>query len=262
MKIRTKVNLSIVLIIAMTVICVSVVYLMNYRVSFVHNAAGMVKNMEIDVVNLIVMEETYLETKEVSILNSWGTKYDTFIVALKKLGDPELIEEAEMTRTDFLEHFEGTKMPGKALLGSKALIRKLLDLQHKLHDIGHEAYIQASIVTVALVVIFFGVILGIIFSCAESVLKPLAKLVGGIKRFEQGDLSGQIEINDNNEMGDLAKDLNEMAARLKRSIYETNEKVEELERFNEAAIDREFRIKELRNKVKALEKMLEEKNGR
>lgn len=48
---------------------------------------------------------------------------------------------------------------------------------------------------------------------------------------------------------------------LKNMVVELEEKTQKLERFNKLFVDREFRIKELKEKIKALEKHIESIGG-
>ncbi|MBI5746235.1 MAG: HAMP domain-containing protein [Nitrospirae bacterium] len=108
-------------------------------------------------------------------------------------------------------------------------------------------------------------------------VRPIKTLHNGTERLAAGELDHRLNIRTGDEPGDepgdeieqLGRAFNIMGEKLKESYSGLEEKVrertrdlqqrlDELERFREATVHREFRIKELRDKIAELEKELEE----
>ncbi|MDD3044253.1 MAG: PAS domain-containing protein [Candidatus Delongbacteria bacterium] len=84
-----------------------------------------------------------------------------------------------------------------------------------------------------------------------------------IPLIEEGRFSGMIvTVEDITEKGILKKKLEDYQQNLERMVTERTKELEEknekLNKFNKLFVEREFRIKELRDKVKELESMLKE----
>ncbi len=108
------------------------------------------------------------------------------------------------------------------------------------------------------------------------ILKRIATLGIAISKITSGNLNSKIKILHNDEIGVLESGFNDMQLSITNqfqqlNVYKNNletlvnerttelaEKNIELERFNKLFVDREFRIKELRDKVKELEGKLVE----
>ncbi len=88
---------------------------------------------------------------------------------------------------------------------------------------------------------------------AESVVKPLATLTAGVKKFGSHDLKHRIKIKTNDEIEDLAKTFNQMAM----VLHKSNQELEKSKRLLENKV--EERTKELNDLNKNLEKKVEER---
>ena len=81
------------------------------------------------------------------------------------------------------------------------------------------------------VILIFVITAGCIsYTTRRSILQPLQRLGVGIRKIETGNLDYCIDIKTKNEVGDLARSFNEMAAKLRTSYSSLREKVREAER--------------------------------
>ncbi|OGJ67198.1 hypothetical protein A2947_00075 [Candidatus Peribacteria bacterium RIFCSPLOWO2_01_FULL_54_110] len=81
------------------------------------------------------------------------------------------------------------------------------------------------------VILIFVITAGFIsYVTRRSILQPLQRLGIGIREIETGNLDYCIDIKTENEVGDLARSFNEMAAKLRTSYSSLREKVREAER--------------------------------
>ena len=119
------------------------------------------------------------------------------------------------------------------------------------------------------------VVVGLAIIFAIKTTRPIRKLTDATTKFAGGDLKSRVIITRSDEMGKLANSFNDMAEELEREISERKqseeqlaeraaelseanasleEKNKELGRFNKVFVERELRIKELRDRIKKLEK--------
>ncbi len=92
---------------------------------------------------------------------------------------------------------------------------------------------------------------------------PIKDLGSGAERIAGGDFDFRVDVKTGDEIEQLANHFNAMAARLKEShsaleekvrerTRELDERINDLERFKNAVIGRELRMKEIRDELKAL----------
>jgi methyl-accepting chemotaxis protein len=112
---------------------------------------------------------------------------------------------------------------------------------------------------------------------SKRLTNPVNRLIGGVRDIGKGNLDMKIDVKSDDEIGQLASAFNRMTVDLKKSrdklenysmdlekkvserTEELNAKVDELERFNRLMVDRELRMKELKERVKELEGELKSK---
>ncbi len=95
-----------------------------------------------------------------------------------------------------------------------------------------------------------------------SISNPIAKLKAAIAQTGAGKLGTQIEVNSNDEIGDLASSFNKMAEdlestttsieKLQQAEEELQKTVKELEQFNNLAVGRELQMIELKKEIDVL----------
>jgi PAS domain S-box-containing protein len=97
-------------------------------------------------------------------------------------------------------------------------------------------------------------ITGIAFALGQNLLivRPLLGLTEGARRLSDGDFTVRLETNQHDEIGDLTRSFNDMAATIDTSTQELKGKLAEIERFNRLATGRESRIVELKEQVNQL----------
>ena len=127
----------------------------------------------------------------------------------------------------------------------------------------------------SIIIIVLSIILTILASIylAKNITRPIITLRDAAVQVGEGRLDTQMEIDSKNELGDLAHAFKQMIVDLKKSKAETEKysknleaqvadrtkelqvKMEELERFNKLAVDRELKMIELKKKIKEMENM-------
>lgn len=110
-----------------------------------------------------------------------------------------------------------------------------------------------SYILLILVAIFSaGMILNIMFVFVTS----LRMILTGISRFKKGDFSYRVPLSSKSEFGEIANFLNQAAAYVEDRTGKLKEKIEDLERFQRATVDRELRMVELKEELENLKKKL------
>lgn len=111
--------------------------------------------------------------------------------------------------------------------------------------------------------------IALIHAIRTGVIRNVEKLSQAALKIAEGDFSQRVGVQSQDEIGALANTMNYMAEHL-GSLYhnlegavagrtkELNERLQELERFNKAMIQREYRVKELKEEVQALKQRIEE----
>ncbi|MBI2117627.1 PAS domain S-box protein, partial [Candidatus Peregrinibacteria bacterium] len=100
------------------------------------------------------------------------------------------------------------------------------------------AYVRSSQMRHQNILLIFSVVILIFVMTAgfvsymtrRSIIQPLQRLGVGIRKFGAGDMDYRIDIKAGDEVGDIARFFNEMAAKLKKSYSSLAEKVSEAER--------------------------------
>lgn len=107
----------------------------------------------------------------------------------------------------------------------------------------------------------------ILLSLFFMIIKPITEITQAAREITTGNLEKRVQIQSNDEIGDLAKEFNNMADNLEHSYKTLEEKVREktveleknikdLERFNNTMIGRELKMIELKKTVRELKKKL------
>ncbi|MGN7471831.1 methyl-accepting chemotaxis protein [Brevibacillus sp. SAFN-007a] len=69
---------------------------------------------------------------------------------------------------------------------------------------------------------------GIVYSILRSLLRPLQQLTDAAEKMSQGDVTQQVEVKSDDELGVLAKTFNHMAESLRSLLYSVNDSVQQL----------------------------------
>ncbi len=104
------------------------------------------------------------------------------------------------------------------------------------------------------VVLASGMVVAFGITVFRSALKPVAELQVGVSRIGAGDLDYTVPENAQNEVGDLARSFNEMAAELKRSYGELEHEVDVRKKTEADLREHRARLEELvRDRTRDLE---------
>lgn len=168
-------------------------------------------------------------------------------------------DESQLLQVVTPVHVSGQK------LGVYNLKLSLDSLKNSIDSITTQFYLGISLTTIAIIGILFLII-------KTTVINPVKKLQEGMKIIGLGDLNYRIDIDKDDEIGDLADGLNEMTEKLKdrteslakekfglegkveKRTVELQERVDELERLHKLTIGREIKMIELKKEIKELQK--------
>ena len=201
-----------------------------------------VKTMDGSLVAVLAGRLNLGELSEIMVLQSGKSRtLDTylvntfnFFVSEPRFGEDYVLKKAVRTEGieaglsgkdgfGFYKNYRGVPVIGayKWLPEFRMCIITEIEQSEALEPVTHLAWVTAASVFVILITAGF---LGIFF--ARTISRPLIKLAAGAGEIGSGNLEYRIGIKSNDELGDLARATNEMAAKLK----ETHTSVENLQK--------------------------------
>lgn len=162
-----------------------------------------------------------------------------------------------LTETDFLEAVAPILIGGQRM-GIYNIKLSLVSEEKAISAAQKESLLVGLTIT-------FVTILILSLLAKKVVINPIKKLKEGVKIIGGGNLTYKMEVDTNDEIGDLTESFNEMAAKLGKSYGELEEKVKErtkelrkkiheLERFQKLAVGRELRMIELKRALREAKK--------
>ncbi|NLW57026.1 MAG: HAMP domain-containing protein [Firmicutes bacterium] len=91
------------------------------------------------------------------------------------------------------------------------------------------ARVRATTTTISvLALLLLTVAVAITLQVANSITRPINLLVGEVKKMSEGDLTGEIKISSQDEIGDLANNFNKMVANLNTDLLNINAAAEQV----------------------------------
>lgn len=115
---------------------------------------------------------------------------------------------------------------------------------------------QLKSANIILGVLIFFLSLGLAFLMGGLVVKPIQKLIDGVKIIRRGNWMHKIKINSKDEIGRLADNFNDMTKDLaisKSDLEEKNvelaEKIKQIEKINKSMVGRELKMIELKREL-------------
>lgn len=116
---------------------------------------------------------------------------------------------------------------------------------------------QTMYIALIILLVFAGLMTVIGFAVTKFITRPIEKLSQAAISVTKGELDTQVNITNNDEIGDLAKNFNKMTKTIKESQKNTETKIkertEDLEKLNKFMTGREIKMIELKDKIKELE---------
>ena len=130
---------------------------------------------------------------------------------------------------------------------------------------------KVRILIIMITVIFITAMFAMLF--AKSIVKPIIKLVTGIKEIGKGNLDYKIKMKTEDEFETLGNSINKMTSDLKKSqdklrnyaadlenevkkrTHQLQDKVDELGKFHKLTVGRELRMIELKKEIEELNKV-------
>jgi two-component system phosphate regulon sensor histidine kinase PhoR len=104
---------------------------------------------------------------------------------------------------------------GTNLTGYIRLSRSMLDVAQSVDRIRY------SVLTVLILILFFSMFLAFVFS--TKMVSPIQEIEAFTARIRKGDVSGMVMIKSRDEIGQLARNINEMVAELQEKIRQAND---------------------------------------
>lgn len=163
-----------------------------------------------------------------------------------------------------------TNYLGKEVLGSSVCLKDsglVLITEGQSEEIFHSVTEGIRYLILVGVILLFISAFSVILIVKHNVLRGIYVLTAAAREVGRGNLRKRISVKSNDEIGMLSETFNYMADSLEKSneeikrtqkhLQDTNKKLEqkneELEKFNEVAVGREFRMIELKKRIKELE---------
>lgn len=138
----------------------------------------------------------------------------------ENLSSLEFVQATLNGETDFCLHQEGNQRYFVSHRPINSLKWGLFMQQDEKEAFSAVSAVTKRIVTTSLVVVFIAIILGFILS--SGFITPIKKLVKSFEEISRGDLTKQIQIKDNTELGLLAKGFNQMVNNLRNIVSEVS----------------------------------------
>ena len=242
MTIKQKLILSTVIIISTSLI-IGLVVLYGYK--HISREASISHDFDKEVMFLHMMlhglnEVLVNEGTPVSIQTTKEGLYGfekTHIRLLKKIKDPEMLSvlhnkvqptlhEIKQEIIPFLNHYleleedESLRRAGRLITISENLIKEIEVFAEKTHAIVDENSAQSGIVKRVIIFVMGIVLLSFVYlsyHVYRSIAHPIEKLKNATKEIGKGELNTKIEIDSNDEIGQLAVSFNNMTADLKKA---------------------------------------------
>ena len=148
----------------------------------------------------------------IELAHTHGEKLNELLPAFKQLVE---IKESPMENGVKKERERAAQLQLETLFEEL----NLLGAQFSEHT-GQVAYLIVNLITytllsVIVIFILIGSVIGLLIS--RHITRPLSKIVVASKKVAQGNLTHQVEIKSENELGDLANSFNQMTKELKKS---------------------------------------------
>ncbi|MFA5933472.1 MAG: HAMP domain-containing protein [Microgenomates group bacterium] len=197
----------------------------------------------IDLANLALVN---METKAIDLVDN-GKKTE----AVKILDGEEYSTQKEIYKNGLTSYIEkqGRHYDDVLIVSTDNLNNNFLYIQHAL-DMGIFYTSIAVIITVLI-----AVILAIII--ARLIVRPVDSLSEATKQIIAGNLQVKVNIKSNDEIGELAKNFNEMSTQLQSAKENIESRVinrtKELEKTNNYMVGRELKMIELKKKIMEME---------
>ncbi|MFD0680860.1 MULTISPECIES: methyl-accepting chemotaxis protein [unclassified Paenibacillus] len=163
-----------------------------------------------------VYRSTKLTQPEKDQLKNFDTVFTAYLKTLEtamKLADKE-------DKTDYIK-FQGSELTAA---GSKVResLSKLIDINVKLAEGTNtqsaEAYASARMMTIIMVIAAFLISILMGYGIAQSIARPLSRIVGLVAKVAHGDLQEKANIDTKDEVGQLAASINQMINSLRNLI--------------------------------------------
>ena len=284
MKIRNKLYLNTGIIIILVIVLVSMIFITSYEIIRKSETRELLRNVYLGVSELNIITYEYLLHHEKRMKHQWSSKYKSLAHSLGKTttivakrDEEELIkslhadyatlsdlfsrvttnykkrqkliqEEASQERIDAVILLE-ERLVAQLLIKSQSIITNASILGAKAYAEAMEAQKLANNLTLILMIILAVVVVTTSLLVARSISKPLDELTNSVEIIGKGNLKHRIDVESNDEIGNLATVFNQMTENLKkvtasrddlnREITKRKQTEEELKAAQEELISKE-----------------------
>ena len=241
MKIKTQVIISLIVFVILAVVILFSYFSSNNQLHEIQKNQQIIDNIQKSSFELYYLENDYLIRGGTLRIERWNAKYAEMTGQIQELTltDPseqdvlkDLVKSHKELNTSFvnlvavtsgLQEKEPTstspeikELSASTLAGqTQTLMSKALELSQmvsvKANEVEQRTFL---IISSSIAVLMVFVLLNYLF-INRSVLKSISTLRKGSERIGSGDLDTKIEIQSNDEMGDLSLAITEMASNLK-----------------------------------------------
>ncbi|NOU95165.1 HAMP domain-containing protein [Paenibacillus sp. LMG 31456] len=146
--------------------------------------------------------------------------FDTVFTAYLKSMDTAMQLADKEDKSEYIK-YQSSEL---VLAGSKVResLTKLIDINVKLAEETNaqsdEAYASARMMTISIVIAAFLISILMGYGIAQSIARPLSRIVGLVAKVAHGDLQEKADINTKDEVGQLAASINQMINSLRNLI--------------------------------------------
>jgi len=157
------------------------------------------------------------------------------------------------------------RLASQLLIKSQSITTDVSRLTEKISDEVMDTQELFNILALTIMIILAVIVIATSIVAVRSISKPIIKLADAAKELSKGKLDTKIDIKSKDEIGeladaftDMAKDLREQRDGLENLVLERTKeletKIDELQRYKKVTVGRELKMRELKKRIKDLEK--------
>jgi PAS domain S-box-containing protein len=241
MKIKTQVSISLIVFVILAVVILFSYFSSNNQLHEIQKNQQIIGDIEKSSFELYYLENDYLIRGGTLQIERWNAKYAELTGQIQKLTltDPseqdvlkDLVKSHKELNTTFSNLVAVTSgLQGKEPTGTsqeikefsagtlagqtQTLMSRALELSQLVRVKANEVEQRTSLIISSSIAVLMVFVLLNYLIINRSVLKSISTLRKGSERIGSGDLDTKIEIQSNDEMGDLSVTITEMASNLK-----------------------------------------------
>jgi len=197
-------------------------------------------------------EKTFTNKKNLKLIKNIKKTHHEIDEIFRKIGAFNKNSKNEMYKQNDIQRIN-SKLDKK--------IKSIINLSFKLEETVLSSFLETNRTTTFLsyvliaVIIFLGLI--IFYTFNKDIIKPILEIENGTQKIGEGNLSYEININKDTEIGDLADEINRMTDKLKSTLISREKLKDEIEQRKKLENENKKHLEELEKNKKKLEKLNE-----